>query len=510
MFKRLISGIRQVLYKMGLIRGIKKISDKKDIPVNEESYKHIDMWKALYSGYYGDWHDIKYHTIEGQKSRKMASLNMAKVISQEMAALIFNEKCSINISDKTLSDNIKNVLDDNNFIKEFQRYLEYTFALGGMVIKVYWDNGIKLSFVTADCFIPISWDNKHITEGVFTNETSKGDKKYTLLEWHLVEVGEEGERYVIKNELYESKNQGDLGVKVPLSTLYPTLTEEVGVKDISKPIFVYFKPNTANNLDLYSPLGISIYANALDTLKSLDIAFDSFQREFVLGKKRIMVPASAIRTVVDPQTGIPQRYFDATDEVYEAMNFDDGAKQQVQDISVELRVEEHTAAINALLNYVSMQVGFSSGAFSFDGQGVKTATEVVSENSKTFRTKQSHETVIEDGIRDLVDIIIEIAALYDEFESTDKYEVTVTFDDSIAEDQTAEINKQVTLVMNGLTTKKLAIMKIHGVSEEEATQMLEEITAENRMALPENVDFFGLEGNQQKNNDPGAEYGITS
>lgn len=303
--------------------------------------------------------------------------------------------------------------------------------------------------------------------------------------------------------MYESKNQGDLGVKVSLSTLYPDLDEEVRIENLSKPMFVYFKPNTANNLDLTSPLGISLYANALSTLKSLDIAFDSFQREFVLGKKRIVVPASAIRTVIDPQSGIPQRYFDATDEVYEAMNFDDGVKQ-IQDISVELRVEEHTAAINALLNYVSMQVGFSAGAFSFDGQGVKTATEVVSENSKTFRTKQSHETIIEDGIRDLVDIIIEIAALYDEFESTDDYEVTVTFDDSIAEDQTAEINKQVTLVMNGLTTKKLAIMKIHGVSEEEAERIVEEIQNENKLVMPEGVDFFGM-NNIKQNKSPGDE-----
>lgn len=489
---------------MGLIRGIKKISDKKELPVNEESYKQIDMWKALYSGHYDEWHNVKYHTIEGQKSRKMASLNMAKVISQEMAALIFNEKCSINISDKTLSDNIKNVLDENNFIREFQRYLEYTFALGGMVIKVYWDEGIKLSYVTADCFIPITWDNKHITEGVFVNEISKGDKKYTLLEWHLIEVGEEGQRYVIKNELYESKNQGDLGVKVPLDTLYPNLEEQVWIKDISRPIFVYFKPNTANNLDLYSPLGISIYANALDTLKSLDIAFDSFQREFILGKKRIMVPASAIRTVLDPETGTVRRYFDATDEAYEAMNFEDGAKP-IQDVSVELRIEEHTAAINSLLNYVAMQVGFSAGAFSFDGQGVKTATEVVSENSKTFRTKQSHETIIEDGIRDLVDIIIEIASLYDEFESTDEYEVTVTFDDSIAEDQTAEINKQVTLVLNGLTSKKKAIMKIHGVSEEEAATILEEITEENKIMLPEMVDLFGSDTQSKSTNEGNEE-----
>ncbi|EJQ77801.1 phage portal protein [Bacillus toyonensis] len=499
MFGNIVAKVRGWLYKLGLIKGIKKISDKKEIPINEESYKQINIWKAIYSGHYDEWHNVKYHTVDGQKSRRMASLNMAKVISQEMAALIFNEKCSINISDKTLSDDIKNVLDENNFIKEFQRYLEYTFALGGMVIKVYWNNGIKLSYVTADCFVPIAWDNKHITEGVFVNELSKGDKKYTLLEWHLVE----GSEQVIRNELYESKNQGDLGVKVPLSTLYPDLEEEVWIKDISRPLFVYFKPNTANNLDLSSPLGISLYANSLDTLKSLDIAFDSFQREFILGKKRIIVPTSAIKIVIDPISGMPHRYFDSTDEVYEAMKFDDG-DQSIKDISVELRVEEHTAAINALLNYVSMQVGFSSGAFSFDGQGVKTATEVVSENSKTFRTKQSHETIIEDGIRDLVDIIIEIASLYDEFESTDDYEVTVTFDDSIAEDQTAEINKQVTLVMNGLTTKKLAIMKIHGVSEEEAKRIVEEIQNENKLVMPEGVDFFGV-NNKKQNNSPGDE-----
>lgn len=499
MFKTIADTVRRWMYKLNLIRGVKKISDKKDIPVNEESYKNIDMWKALYKGHYDEWHNVKYHTLDGQKSRVMASLNMAKVISQEMASLIFNEKCSINISDKTLSDNIKNVLDENNFIKEFQRYLEYNFALGGMVVKVYWDNGIKLSYVTADCFIPIAWDNKQITEGVFVNEISKGDKKYTLLEWHLIE----GSEYVIRNELYESKNQGDLGVKVSLSTLYPNLEEEVWIKGISRPLFVYFKPNTANNFDMSSPLGVSIYANTLGTLKSLDIAFDSFQREFILGKKRIIVPDLAIKTVIDTKTGASLRYFDANDEVYQAFQLGDNANQ-IQDISVELRVEEHAAAINALLNYLSSQVGLSAGTFSFDGQGVKTATEVVSENSKTFRTKQSHETIIEDGIRDLVDIIIEIAALYDEFDSTDNYEVTVTFDDSIAEDQTAEINKQVTLVMNGLTTKKLAIMKIHGVSEEEADRIVQEIQNENKLVMPEGVDFFGM-NNKKQNNSPGDE-----
>ncbi|HFJ9375098.1 TPA: phage portal protein [Bacillus nitratireducens] len=499
MFTWLINKGKELLYRMGLISGIKKVTDNRKITIDEESYKQIDIWKAIYSGHFSEWHDLKYQTVEGQKQRRMASLNMAKVVTQEMSSLIFNEKCSINISDEALFDNIKNVLDDNNFYREFQRYLEYMLSLGGMVIKVYYNEGIKLTFVTADCFVPVSWDNSKVTEGVFINESTKAGKYYTLLEWHLIERGEEEQQqHVIKNELYVSRNKGELGVRTGLKELYEDLEDEVRINDLSRHTFVYFRPNTANNLDLYSPLGISMYANSLDVLKSLDIAFDSFQREFVLGKKRIIVPASAIKHVVDPISGASHRYFDSSDEVYEAMKLED--TQQIQDISVELRVEEHTAAINALLNYLSMQTGFSTGAFSFDGQGVKTATEVVSENSKTFKTKQSHETILEDCIRDLVDVIVDIAALYGTFSATEGYEVTVTFDDSIAEDQAAEINKQILLVTSGLTSKIKALMKIHGISEEEAGQLLKQIIEENKMAMPENVDFFNLEGNPQQNN----------
>ncbi len=85
------------------------------------------------------------------------------------------------------------------------------------------------------------------------------------------------------------------------------------------------------------------------------------------------------------------------------------------------------------------------------------------ENSKTFRTKQSHENLIEAGIQELVECILQVAELYQLFSRPeDKYEVTVAFDDSIAEDQNAEIAKQVQLVTNQLTSKKKAIMKIHG------------------------------------------------
>ena len=50
-------------------------------------------------------------------------------------------------------------------------------------------------------------------------------------------------------------------------------------------------------------------------------------------------------------------------------------------------MEEHVAALNAFLSILCLQLGFSAGTFSFDSRGgLRTATEVVSENSKTFKT----------------------------------------------------------------------------------------------------------------------------
>ncbi|NNV07134.1 phage portal protein [Geobacillus sp. MMMUD3] len=487
MWKNLIAKLRQVMYRMGLIRGIQSVYAKKEIPVNETFFNQIDVWKALYSGYHEDFHKVKYHTLNGTRTRRMATLNIPKVVAQELATLVFNERCEISISDPEFEENVKEVFRRNQFEREFQRYLEYAFAMGGAVVKVFADDsGVRLGYVTADCFIPLSWDQDRIREGLFVSEIRRQAKKYTHLEWHVWE----GSEYVVRNELYESSGE-DLGVKVPLATLFPDLQEEVRIQNLKRPLFVYLKPNTANNFDTTIPLGIAVYANALDTIKSLDIAFDSFQREFRLGRKRIIVPTAAIRTVIDPQTGQAHRYFDANDEVYDAFNFDQDS-DTIKDISVQLRVEEHINAINALLNLLAMQIGFSAGTFTFDGQGVKTATEVVSENSKTFRTKQSHEIVIKEAIRELIETIGQVGELYGFFHTPSEYEVTVTFDDSVAQDKNADALYWIQLVNSGLASKQMAIQRVLGVTKEEAAALLKEIQQEQQTVTAQAVDFFGM------------------
>ncbi|MEH7236763.1 phage portal protein [Bacillus sp. JJ1562] len=486
MFKKIMSLLKGGLAKLGLIKSINKLSDHKDIELNEEMYRQIDVWKALYRGYHEPWHKISYKTIDGPKTRKMDTLNMAKTVASEMASLVFNEKCEISISENSTKEYIDEVFKANKFNRKFQDYLEFSFAHGGMVVKPYVEDAlIKLSFVTADSFIPVSWRNDSIFEAVFPYEFKRKDKKYTHLEWHLWEK----DVYVIKNEVYESNNGDDLGVKVNLKEFFPRLEEEVRITGLKNPLFSYFKPNIANNFDTKSPLGISIFSNAMDTMKAIDTAFDSFHREFRLGKKRIIVPAHMVKTVVDTLTGDVHRYFDSTDETYEAFNAGEQDETKLQDISVELRVEEHVAAINALLNLFAMQTGFSPGTFTFDGQSMKTATEVISEQSKTFKSKQSHEIIIEAGIQELITSIVDVARLYNLFKGKGEFEVTVSFDDSIAEDKGAEIGKQIQMINGGIQSKKRAIMKIHGLTEEEALELIKEIIEEDRQQAPDLKDL---------------------
>jgi len=481
MFKRLLNALKGGLAKLGLIKSLGKLSDHKNIELNEEMFQKIDIWKALYKGYHRDWHHIEYKTIEGPQTRRMDTLMMGKTIASEMASLVYNEKCGISIDKDTVSEFIDEVFKLNKFDKKFQDYLEYSFAHGGMVIKPYIDNDkIMLSFVTADCFIPISWKNDSIYEAVFPFEFKKRDKKYTHLEWHLWENGV----YVIRNEVYESQNGTDLGVKVSLEEFFPDLEEEARITGLKRAIFCYFKPNSANNIDTNSPLGISIYANALDTMRAIDTAFDSFNREFRLGKKRIIVPAHMVKTVLDPNSGKMHRYFDSSDETYEAFG-GEMDNDEIKETNITLRVDEHVAAINALLNLFAMQTGFSSGTFTFDGQSMKTATEVVSEQSKTFKSKQSHEIIIEAALQELIGSIVAMGEMYKLITAPDDYEVTVTFDDSIAEDKGAEITQQIQLVSSGMQSRKRAIMRVHGVTEDDALEILQEIIEEERQQAPD-------------------------
>lgn len=441
--------------------------------INSDYYNnHIAVWKALYQGYYEPWHKL---TLKNNKTRDMSSMQVAKMICEEMSNLVFTEKVELVFDNKVVGDYVKKVLKDNGYQINQSQLIEYMFALGGGVNKAYRKNGkTVIDYVTADNFIPVEWDNVRITAGISMTVTKRDKFNYILTEKSSLQPSEKGKnltKAVLEYKLFKQKaNQPDTkGVEVLLKELYPTLAPIMFIDPSVVPLFSYLKPNIGNNIDMNSPLGISIFANSKDTMKSLDICFDSFQREFTLGRKRITVPSHMLKAVKDPLTGEVFRYFDDSQDVYEGLNIDAEDKFKLEDKTQELRVEEHVAAINAFLNILCIQIHVSPGFISFDGEsGLKTATEVISENSKTYKTKTKQEQAIEQNTRDLVEIIVTIGKAYSELIGPSKYELTVKFDDSIIEDKAAMKLQDQMEVGLGLMSKVDYIVKWHGKTEAQA------------------------------------------
>ena len=516
----------------GIAREFKSVFELGGVPAFNQYYEFgIFIWKWLYRGFYKLWHIVPAPTIANpENKRELYRMNIAKAICAEMASLIWGEECTVNVSmdgfeatdenPDPLNEFVQKVLGENALKEKMQESIEQALALGGAAMKVWSDvrrddegneipdtRRINIGYAMADQFVPTAWDNAKVTEGLFISRIAKNGYYYTRLEWHKWN----GQTYTITNELYRSEmrkanqpgeDQDILGVRWPLADIYPYLEEET-VIPVSESLFTYWRTPIANNLDDNSPLGMSVYGNALETLHALDICYDSFVSEFRLGRKRIIVPVRCIKSVIDPISGIPIRYFDATDEVYEALATDNPEDLKVQDNSVELRVEEHIRAINAFLSILCLQTGFSAGTFTFDQHtGLKTATEVVSENSKTYKTIKTVQNQLAPAIEHLVRNIVEVASLYEmDFEgrqvselASGGYHVNITFDDGVTQDRQTNINEGVMLVGAGLLSKYTFLTDRkygQGLTPEQAEEELARIGEENKSTMPAMTSLFG-------------------
>ena len=510
---RIRNGVNRMAESLEIFK--KDVFELEGVPAFREYYQlFIFVWLAIYKGFYKAWHEVPVKTPNDPKGKKrtMATMNAGKMACSQMARYVWNERCAITASragrdpdseaPDPLNEFLQHVLHENRFGAAFGDLLEKSFALGGGALKEWVEvpkdeNGndagpgkIRLSYHMAGQFVPTAWDNSRITSGIFINREARDGYYYSTVEWHKWD----GETYTVTNDVYRmpikqtDEPQNILGWWYPLNMVYPLLSPSTEIKAVHHTYFQYIRPFGANYADDNSPLGMSIFAPALNTLHSLDIMFDSLQREFVLGKKRIIVPVRAMRKgPAINNSGTMVSYFDADDEAYEAFNSGDAEELKIHDNTVELRVEPHLTGINGELSILCAQVGFDPGVLSFDkSSGLKTATEVISENSKTYGTVSAHENNITDALKEMVHAIFDLATRYNiEWHGQSVaallaggYDISVKFDDSIIQDRQTDINEGTMLVGAGLMSKKRFMVDTLGLTPEQADAELAQIKEE--------------------------------
>lgn len=439
------------------------------------------------------WAYVKKSGLYGKGERRIAMLHCAKVLCDNMAALTFSTQADIICKDPLHQEYVDRVLQENNFWENMPSFFSRVYALGGGVLKTYLNGGkVCIDYIDADCFIPTGSGSGGINEGIFRSRWCKNGTRYTMLERHSLTDG----HVCVDRALFASKN-GYLGKRIPMEELFEGLEEHSEYESLTEPSFAYFRPAAANNLSEGSLLGISCFANCIDTLKAIDIAFDSFSREFVLGRKRIIVPSSCIRTVVDPDTGNVSRYFDADDEVYQALKCDEERDLKITDNTAELRVTEHKEAINALLDILCFQTGLSSGTLTFSGSGgVKTAAEIKSMETRTEVTMQQNRALAAELIEKTVRSIIRLGILSGELPSDihgGEIGVRIAFSDKQTVDRSEIIDRNIRLVSAGLRSRISAVMEILDCTEDEAARELERVEKEKLSSVGDNENITDME-----------------
>ena len=482
MFERISNFFRKVGATVGMNHSLIDVTDDDRINMPASEYKRITKDFRLYRN---DYDDIFDHVGKHKNRRRQHTINMTKTVARRMASIVFNEKAKVSFKDNAVNDYIDGVFADNDFYNQFETNLEKGIVAGGFAMRPYVDNKkIKIAWIRADQFYPLRSNTNDIPECAIVSKTQRIENHetiyYSLLEFHQ---WDDNGNYVITNELYRSDNKSQIGYQVPLDRIYDGLENRTDLGQLQTPLFAYFHTPGANNISLESPLGVGIVDNARGELKDINLINDAIHREVRYGKKRIIVPQSMLK--IDENH---PPYFDPEDPTYVGFNGEDDLK--IQDITTNMRIDQLKSAMDFALRKLEVQVGLSAGTFSYDDSGLKTATEVVSDNSMTYQTRSSYLTMVEKSIKQLCASILELAdvnGLFKYDQSTDPG-FDIYFDDGIFVDKDKQMDEDMKAATAKLIPIKQFLIRNYGLNDKDAAEWIQEIQDEQPSFGPNSVE----------------------
>lgn len=434
---------------------------------NDDMQQLIDEWQTWYEGKVEEFHSYNIYNGNNYVQCERLSLQIAKKVCEDKADLLLNEKVTINISDEATQEFVNKVLYLNNFYVCSNNLLELANALGTGAFVEYIDNGnILIDYIDARNIYPLSVNNKNIIECAFASCKLINCETYIYLNIHTLE----SDGYVITNKLFKQstdcKDDGGLmEVDLPQGVAGEYRTGSF------IPLFQIIKPNIVNNFNTNSALGMSCFGNSIDIIKSIDLIYDSYINEFSLGKKRIFIDSNMVNVSISD--GEIKPTFDTNDSVFYGINMDE-SKNSILEIDMNLRTNEHSQALNDALSVLSQKVGLGYGYYNFDKTGVKTATEVISENSQLYRNVKKDELILAKALTDMTIAIIFLGSQLGESLDIES-EITINFDDSIIEDSTEIRRNAILEYQNGLIDAVEYYKIVYKMTDEQAKKHVEEI-----------------------------------
>lgn len=411
------------------------------------------------------------------------TINFAKSVCSETARLA-TLAIGIQVDGSTRAAWLQEQIDKVYF--QIRHWVEYGCAYGTVFIK---PNGESLDvFTPADVMI-VDYDNQEIKGIIFKDSYTVGRKYYTRLEYHrFVETTIDGVTtypYYVSNRAYVSKSPQSIGDKIDLKQTKwadlmadtPPILKANGEK-LDGALYGVLRTPQANNVDISTPLGLPIFAEAIEELKDLDIAYSRNAKEIldskriVLADERLLLPSGLPVSSMTPQAmKLRSKEFGLPDYVKNV--FGDDAGSFYQEINPILNTDTRISGINALLSQLGYKIGFSNGYFVFnESSGIQTATGVEAEQQRTVQFIKDVRDKLESCLDEVIYALNVYADLYG-LAPVGVYEVNYDFGDIlyVRENDRARWWQYVT---TGKVPAWLYFVKFEGMTKDEAVSMTKE------------------------------------
>jgi A118 family predicted phage portal protein len=396
----------------------------------------LTRWALAYIGY-EPW----LLKEDGITPNGMASLHIPALISSKLA-----NATTIDMTIEITGSERADFLNDHmqKFLTNIRRYTEYASAKGGLLFKPYVtpDYQLATDYVQADTFYPMAFDSNSKIVGVCPVELKQISGNYfKRFEYHILEA--EGEH--VFNWAYKSEARDDLGEQCSLKEIpeWADLEEEAMNENAKQLLCGYFKMPFANNIDPFSPLGVSCFARALGTsgmsggvIEETDRLWDAFCWEFSSGKRRLYVDQLAFGK--DPRTGKPVL---PPDSIYRTLNLGTMDDDFFKEWSPSLREMSYINALETHFRMIESQCGFSEGFLPRPAPlQVATATEIKMTKQDTYLTVSDTQKALRSAIEDYLYAADYLATAYNLAPQGD-YKIEIGFDDSIVHDHDTEFQQ---------------------------------------------------------------------
>lgn len=433
---------------------------------------HIAEWYQWYTATH-QFYKERYLGVDGRShERKKLSLRPARRVCREWASLIANEMQAR--SDSADANKwVQEYCEDTGLYALFQRGIERAFAMGTGAMALWFDvrdeeTAIRIRRYDAKMVLPLTWDEDGTTECAFCTRVTIKGKQAVQLQMHVMDA-ETGTYHIVTKVWRDGKPQSPeaLGIIEDFDTGCAMRT------------FCLLSPAIDNTVQDTSPYGVSVFNDAIDTMRMLDTAWTALYDETDLLRAVLMIPDTMIDVETDEggkKRAVP--FGNREQRLYRLTQAPIGEEGKPYAFAPQMRTSSIHEVYADACAALGDECGFGSQYFQPDKTGgLKTATEVSADNGALMRNIRNHENALGKELGKLLTSLVECARLHMGAAVAEGFKpVTIAWDDSIITDTQAEKTQMLAEIAAGVIPKWMYLVRFYGMSDDEAQAAMPEQT----------------------------------